>query len=157
MSVKILGVSGHRALYSFPNSRRTVVRSKAKSVLLNLNPTSVITGLAIGWDTLIANLCIELDIPFIAAVPFKGQEAYWSATDQKHYNDLLMQAKDVVIVSPGGMSGWKYQVRNKYIVDNSDMMLFFYSGAPSGTKNCFDYAEKQGKRYVRINPLDFKQ
>lgn len=152
----ILGISGHRALYSFPNSRREVVRDKAKSVLLDLNPSSVITGMAIGFDMLIADLCVENSIPFVAAVPFKGQEAYWSASDQKHYNGLLAQADDVVVVSRGGMAGWKYQARNQFIVDKSDMMFFFYSGAASGTKNCFDYAEKQRKRYVRINPLDFR-
>jgi uncharacterized phage-like protein YoqJ len=152
----ILGVSGHRALYSFPNSTRGVVRDKSRAIIEELAPKTVFTGLALGYDTVIADLCIEMRIPFVGAVPFRGQEEYWSAHDRKHYNDLLAKAERVEVISRSGWANWKFQVRNQWLVDNSDMMLFFYSGAASGTKNAFDYANKTGRKYIRINPLDFK-
>lgn len=152
----ILAASGHRALYSFPNSTRARVRDLSKAVLEEVKPTTVLTGMALGFDILIADICVDMGIDFIAAIPFSGQETYWSKSDRKHYNDLLGKAQKIEYINRPGWANWKFQTRNQWLVDNSDIMLFFYSGAPSGTKNAFDYAEKKGRKYVRINPLDFK-
>jgi len=99
-----------------------------------------------------------MNIPIVACVPFSGQEAYWSVYDKKHYNDLLAKADKIEVISRGGFASWKYQVRNVWIVDNSDKMLVCYDGGvSSGTKNCYDYAVKSGKEIIRINPLDYKK
>lgn len=39
----------------------------------------------------------------------------------------------------------KLQIRNKYMVDKSDILLAIWNGDKSGTKNCIDYAEQIGK------------
>lgn len=156
----ILGTSGHRALgeASFPKSAYNAIYEKTKSIFQELKPSRMITGMAVGWDTLVADLCVEMNIPFICALPFNGQEAYWSAYDRKHYNDLLAKAEKIEVINRAGWANWKYQTRNVWIVDHSDKMLFCYDGGiASGTKNCYDYAVKSGKEIVRINPLDYKK
>ena len=144
----ILGTSGHRALgeASFPKSAYNAIYEKTKSIIQELKPSKTIMGGAIGFDLMIGDICVELNTPFIVAVPFSGQEAYWSAYDKKHYNDLLAKAEKVEVINRAGWANWKFYSRNKWIVDNSDLMLFFYSGKPSGTKNCYDYAVNKIKK-----------
>jgi uncharacterized phage-like protein YoqJ len=115
-------------------------------------------GGAIGFDLMIGDICIELGTPYIVAVPFSGQEAYWSVYDKKHYNDVLAKADKIEVINRAGWANWKYNTRNQWIVDNSDKMLFCYDGGvSSGTKNCYDYAVKKNKEIIRINPLDYRK
>lgn len=41
-------------------------------------------------------------------------------------------------------------LRNKTIVDNSDVVVAFWDGASKGTKNSIDYATKTGKDVIII-------
>jgi uncharacterized phage-like protein YoqJ len=155
----ILGTSGHRSLgeASFPKSSFNAIYDKTKSIIQELKPSRILTGFAIGYDLMVADLCVEMQIPFIACLPFNGQEAYWSVYDRKHYNDLLAKADKIEVINRGSFASWKYQARNVWIVDNSDKMLVCYSGVASGTKNCYDYAVKKNKEIIRINPLDYRK
>ena len=151
----ILGVSGHRKLggdFDKTNSVYLYVSKKVIELLDSLKPEVVITGMALGTDSLVAQICVEMKIPFIAAVPFNGQETMWRPVDQLVYNDLLKQAQKVVVVCDGTYAGWKMQERNKWIVNHSDEMLFVYKmGEKGGTKNCLDYAELINKPIHRIS------
>lgn len=143
----ILGFTGHRQLaYS------SYVRQQIDKMLKEIKPDGLISGMAIGADTIAAEVCIELKIPLIVAIPFIGQEKRWPNAAKEQYNNLISKAAKVEIVSPGGFEIWKYQKRNEYIVDNSDMMIGVYLGVKGGTKNCLDYAEKVGKKIIIIDP-----
>lgn len=143
----IIGITGHRF---FQN--KEFVEKTIENLLLELKPILTITGMALGVDTLFANLCIKLHIPFVAAIPFKGQENRWPDAQQQEYNRLLKLADRIQIVSDGAFSIEKMHVRNKYIVDNSDLMLGVFMGKNGGTKNCLSYALSQKKNYIIINP-----
>lgn len=113
--------------------------------LMNNKPDMVITGMALGWDQALGWAAYDAKIPFIAAVPFAGQEKAWPAVSQEWYRDLLALAEEVTIVSDGGYAPWKMQERNKWMVDNSTLVLALWNGTPGGTANCIRYAEKVGK------------
>jgi uncharacterized phage-like protein YoqJ len=121
----------------------------ARKVLDQLEPIRVITGMALGWDQAIAQACVDLKIPFSAAVPFNGQELTWPRAAQDRYHRLLGQAQEVVIVSDGDYAPEKMQVRNQWMVDNCDVLLALYDGSSGGTANCVRYAE--GKSVPVIN------
>jgi uncharacterized phage-like protein YoqJ len=70
--------------------------------------------MALGVDQDFAEICIQLGIPFTAAVPHLGQEVLWPEESQNKYRGLLGQAAQIVIVSPGGYAAWKLQKRNEY-------------------------------------------
>jgi len=147
----IVGFTGHRKLDI--NSQWDYVRDQIKNKLIELKPTKAVSGVAIGVDQLAADICIELNIPFIAAVPFVGQELIWPAEAKERYMRLLDFADEVVVVSPGKYAAWKLQRRNEYIVNTSDMIIAVYQpGKSGGTKNCLDYAAKKNKEVFRINP-----
>lgn len=150
----IIGFTGHREIggYKVPNPAYDSVFQDVENILVDLKPEKTISGMAIGFDMLAAEVSIKLGIPFIAAVPFVGQEKIWPAVAQKRYNELLSKATEVVIVSKGGYVINKMQIRNEWIVDHSDVMLEYWNGSPGGTKNCREYAKSKGKQIVSIDP-----
>jgi uncharacterized phage-like protein YoqJ len=101
-------------------------------------PLKVISGMAQGWDWALAEAAIQLELPWIAAVPCDGQESRWPTETQKDYRYLLGLATEVVVVNPGPYVGWKMQARNAWMVEHADGVLALWNGTPGGTANCLD-------------------
>lgn len=118
----------------------------AKKALDKYKPDVVYVGMAIGWDMAVARACHELDIPFVACVPFDGQESKWPERWRAWHRFLLSVASDVVIVSEGGFSKAAMTKRDQFMVDKSDTVVSLWSGDPSsGTGRCVQYATERGK------------
>lgn len=127
----------------------------------------LITGMALGIDTLFAQMAIENDTPFIAAIPFKGQEAIWPNKSKLRYYNILEKATRIVIVDenrdalfeefkfykPATINNAveKMQNRNMWMVDNCDILIAVWDGTPGGTANCVQYATNK-KTILRIDP-----
>ncbi len=153
----ILSVTGHRpdklGSYKIPNPIYNYITSELRSVLLELKPEKVLTGMALGFDQYVAEMCVELSIPFVACVPFAGQERVWPQASKDKYNDLLKKACEVVVVSEGGYSPKKMQIRNEYMTNRCDCLVACYNGDLSGgTYNCIKHAESIGKKIIVIDP-----
>lgn len=131
------------------------VRRQLTDTLCQLHDDSLnltaISGMALGFDTWAAETCIQLGIPFIAAIPFAGQQRMWSPEQQLHYAELLSRAQSQHVVCPGGYEPRKMQIRNVWMVDNSDCLLACWNGSPGGTKNCIDYAKVKKKDIIYLN------
>lgn len=152
----ILAFTGHRpdklGGYTFPNPTSRAVCQQIREKLDTLRPDRCISGMAQGVDLWAAQICVAMEIPFTAAVPFVGQESVWPEMAQKRWRFLLGRAAEVVVVSEGGYSPAKMQIRNKWMVDHADVLLAVWDGTSGGTANCVRYAEQKGKQIVRINP-----
>jgi uncharacterized phage-like protein YoqJ len=81
----------------------------------------------------------------VAAVPFDGQERNWPCRVQQIYRQIIRQAAEVVIVSPGGFSGRAMQARNEWMVDRCDYLAALWDGSSGGTANCIAYANTIGR------------
>ena len=110
----------------------------------------VISGMALGWDQALAKAAIQLGVPFTAAVPFVGQEGKWPMSSQAEYQSTIARAAYVQIVCPGGYSARSMQVRNEWMVDNSDAVLAMWDGSTGGTYNCVQYALHRGKQIINL-------
>lgn len=158
----IVGVSGHRpaklGVYKLPNPIYDTIISRTKSEFEKLKPEKIITGMCIGYDQWCAEVAIEMNIPFVAAVPFVGQELLWPQDAQTKYKELLAKAEHIEIVNPGGFASWKMQARNQWIVDNCNLMLVVLKQSIKwgGTYNCVEYARAQNKELTIINPSEFE-
>lgn len=151
MTVAILSVTGHRPenLGGYAPVDSSKLRAFARECLVGLRPATVVTGMALGWDTAIAHACVDLGLPFIAAVPFVGQERKWGVTTQQEYRALLNRAQAVRVVCSGGYHPAKMQHRNEWMVDNSDVLLALWNGSSGGTANCVRYAQKRNKPTIQ--------
>lgn len=149
-----LAVTGHRPdkLGGYDaDSHRTLIRFAVAS-LQRIAPKEVVTGMAIGWDQAIAEAALLLNIPFVAAVPFSGQESKWPQAVQSRYRELYLAANEIQTVCYGGYAPWKMQERNCWMVDNSDELLALWNGTAGGTANCVGYAQKKGKKITNVWP-----
>lgn len=111
---------------------------------------TVISGMALGVDQWAAHAAVSLGLPFIAAVPFEGQEKKWPTFTQVAYRELLRKAQEVHVVSPGGYANWKFQKRNEWMVDECDVLAAVWNGTPGGTSNCVAYATKKNRIVDRL-------
>lgn len=157
-----LAFSGHRPEkiggYDLDNPcSKWIKKEIIKQIDIN-KPSTLISGMALGVDTIVALLAIELDLELIAAIPFNGQEKIWPQKSKDLYNQILQYKKiNKVIVCDGGYEPYKMQVRNKWMVDNCDKLIAVYDGTKGGTANCFNYAIKINKPTFVINPNDFNK
>jgi len=112
------------------------------------------TGGALGFDTVIAErILLDNTENLNLYLPFKSFGSNWYSNDDrirlekhKHY------AQEVIYTSTkeGYSDSALYTIRNKAIVNNSDIIIALWNGSNTGTKNCIDYAEKQNKKVINI-------
>jgi len=143
----ILAGTGHRPQkiftrdpYSEANARRLF--DHVLPILQALEPSAVVSGMALGFDTALAQASLALGIPLTAALPFESQAAKWPRASRLVWQSIIDRAQSVQIVTPGGYAAWKMQKRNEWMVDNSTLLLAYWDGSPGGTSNCIDYADR---------------
>ena len=138
--------------YNIPNPTYNKVCKEIKRVLLEQKPDKVISGFALGFDQWLANMAIKLNIPVIAAIPFKGQESQWNEESQRIYNILLNKCSEQVIVSEGNFSAYKMHKRNEWMVDHCDILITAWDNVKSGgTYECIKYAESLNKTIIHLD------
>jgi len=123
----------------------------AEKYLKQLNPYMVVSGMALGWDTAIAQAAIKLNIPLIAAIPFAGQERSWTVKDRERYKKLLKLAEQTIIVNTGGYSRENMMSRNHWMLDRSDTVLALWDGSSQGgTAEAIAYAKSTNRKIVNV-------
>jgi len=150
---QVISVTGHRpdklgGYYALDQQKR--VEAVFASWCVDNAPALVVTGMALGFDTHVARVCVLLGIPFIAAVPFTGQEGRWSKISQEEYHYLLRKALQVHVVSAGGFSSASMHRRNHWMVDHSELTVAMWDGSPGGTGACVNYAQEVGRTVVNL-------
>lgn len=153
----IVAVTGHRPdkLGGYTrNSLCTRVVAALTQALTQLKvehpDMRLLTGMALGVDQWAAQVCLGLDIPYEAAVPFKGQESRWPEQSQGTYRFLLDQADKVHIVCEGEYRPYMMQKRNEWMVDRCKHLLAVWDGSDGGTANCVRYAWNVGRPVQRL-------
>jgi uncharacterized phage-like protein YoqJ len=181
-----IAITGHRPnkLGNDYDLTSPLILSIKKEIIDNLKAVryafpnlTLITGMALGIDTLFAQIAIDLNIPFIAAIPFIGQETKWNDKTRQEYHNLLNKSYNIMIVDRGydvtypaylerrnmliidkqlhnQYSPAKMQQRNIWMVDNCDILIAVWDGSSGGTANCVKYAESVNKQIIRINPKE---
>lgn len=145
----ILGTAGHRPQKAGGNQLR--LRLLAQLTLMQDQPSSIITGMAVGWDQAMAQAAIDTGVPFTAALPFDGQEERWPEPIQATYRELLKKAAKVVYVSTPGYTVEKLYKRNRWIVEHMDRAVVLWDGFnDSGTGHFVLHARLAGIEPVNL-------
>ena len=115
--------------------------------------------MAIGIDMYAAEIVLDLKksypgITLESAIPCETQPVKWSETLRERYYNIAAQCDKETMLqthyTPDCMDK-----RNKYMVDQSDVIIAVWSGSPSGTGKTVRYAHKQGKSIFVIDPISF--
>lgn len=108
-------------------------------------PEKAVLGMAQGWDMAVAAACVVEQVPFIAAVPFRGQEKIWPHHVQKLYRQLLGQSEEMHVLFGGKYEAWKMHKRNEWMVRRGDELIALWDGtSTSGTFKAVEYAKNRG-------------
>jgi uncharacterized phage-like protein YoqJ len=158
----VVALTGHRPHklnneYDRSGPVSSYIKDEIYKFLRMFEPETVISGMALGCDTMIAEIALQEDYvkKLIAAIPFVGQESRWPPNSQDQYRAILADPKvEKVIVCEGGYSASKMQIRNKWMVDNCDSLIAVWDGSPGGTANCVQYAIDVDRDLHFINPKD---
>ena len=145
---KTIGVTGHRSL----NHPKDLIKLKIKEKFLEISPETVISGFALGFDTCVSEVCVEMGIDLVAAVPHIKQATRCSKQDQDHYVWLLEQAKEVVVVCDGEYQPWMNFKRNEWIVDHSEMLVSYIkpNETKGGSIHCAGLGTKKGMEVFNL-------
>lgn len=117
-----------------------------------------ITGMARGTDIWAARAVLKRrasnpSLRLVCALPHPGFERGRSYDEIAEFKRIVESADFVCTVSKGFSVGC-YQIRNKWMVDHSNLVIAVYNGLPSGTGNTVAYAERHGVRVENL--LDSK-
>lgn len=117
--------------------------------------TAFISGMAIGFDMICAETVFDLkkeypQLKIIGALPCKTQDSKWSDRDRQRYRKLLEKLDKVRCIYDEYIGAECMRERNKYMVDNSSLLIALYNGKRGGTKSTIDYAKAQGIDIVII-------
>lgn len=140
-----------------------------------------ISGMAEGVDTWAAESVIALreevpDVRLIAAVPFITQGERWQLLSRETWERVLRASDQVWTTGMDSGRRWQadelieearkrirerdfsrntnplFRLRNEWMVDRAAVVVEVWDGSSSGTENCVRYAEKMGRKVVRIVP-----
>ncbi len=113
-------------------------------------------GMAMGFDILAGEIVNLLKktikscrIELVAVIPFRAQADGWDDEWKTRYDNLMQCADYHIYISENYWKGC-YLKRNKYMVDNSDMVITWYDGKSGGTASTLNYAFKNNKRIVNL-------
>jgi hypothetical protein len=120
-------------------------------VIRSVNPTSIISGMADGWDIALAKTSLSLNIPLAAAIPFHGFRGH---EKKGEYQDILNNTlTSAYYICSEGYEVWKLHQRNEWIADRANLMLAFWDGNKRGeTFNCIEYCHKKNIPWINLFP-----
>lgn len=154
-------VTGHRPLkngidYDLVSPMVQKIEKRIIEIFGELNPESGICGMALGIDTLFAKICLQHNIPLVAAIPCKNQSSRWPRKSVDLYNMILAHPLTTVhYVSEKDYFPECMQIRNIWMIDQmveEDRLLAVWNGSSGGTRNCVEYARDTDKEIIIINP-----
>ena len=163
--MKTCAFTGHRPQnlpfgFNEEDERCIDLKKTLREQIINLieteDVTHFITGMALGVDLYAAEIVLDLKskyphITLESAIPCETQAVKWSMAQRERYYDIAAQCDKETMLqshySPDCMDK-----RNRYMVDQADVLIAVWDGSPSGTGKTVRYAHQQGKSVITINP-----
>lgn len=115
------------------------------------------SGMAIGFDLICVEILLELkkkysDIKIVGVLPCKTQDRIWHVKDRQRYIELLKQLDGIRCIYDNYIGAECMLERNRFMVDNSSLMIALFNGLLGGTKSTLDYAFSKGLEVIKIKP-----
>ena len=141
--------SGHRELdnnFFIDNTEETIKK------LIKEGYKTFLVGMALGFDTVVFQTLLKYknnNIDIIACVPCPEQNKYFTKEQQQTYLELLNKADKIVYTSNVYSKGCMFK-RNRYMVDNSSLLVAYLKENKGGTYYTVKYALSLNKKLVLV-------
>lgn len=125
-------------------------------VILNLIKTGAknfYCGMATGFDMICAEIVLRhkknYDIRLCACIPCEAQSKYYGAKDKLRYEKILSACDERITLYQEYNAGCM-QERDRFLVDNSDVIVCYLRKKYGGTYYTVNYAKKCGKKIIEL-------
>lgn len=142
--------TGHRVL----DSRFDI--NLLDRVILNLiksGARNFYCGMASGFDMYAAEIVLKYKenypVRLCACVPCEEQSKYFSSEDKLRYKNILCAADEKIVFSSEYVAGCM-QERDRFLVDNCDVLVSYLRKKTGGTFYTVNYAKKQNKKIIEL-------
>ena len=129
---------------------------EALEYLIGRGYVNFLSGAARGFDTIAAEIVISLRevypwIKLTVVLPCADQAARWSVEDRTRWENIVHNSDHVETLAPVYDKSCMFR-RNRYLVDNADLVLAAYhKGSTGGTAMTVDYAHRKQVKVRRIS------
>lgn len=141
--------TGHRVLKNNFNEEKL---KKIIETAIEKGYKTFLTGMAIGFDLKACETLLnykEKGIEIVACIPCKGQEALFNKKQKQQYNNCLKNVDKKIYLNESYFEGCMQQ-RNRFMVDNSSLVIAYYYSAQGGTYHTVNYAERKKREIIFI-------
>lgn len=152
-------VIGHRKI-DFTNKRIEKVKQILEDLILN----SGVCDFLFGSNSQFNDLCYNLILQLKEKYPYIKTIFYPTLKEMPKLNDINKGYDGVVVKDYVHHTDYKYSyvLRNKSLIDDSDICLFYYNSSEmllaegagykvkSGTKIAYEYAQYRDKKIINI-------
>lgn len=113
----------------------------------------IVSGMALGADTLWAEAAVKAEVPFAAYIPFEAQADAWPDTQKAIWRELRAQASREVVIGAHYSVGYLH-ARNDAMIEDSDLCVAALkaSQASGGTFSAVKKIRKLSKPMLMIDP-----
>lgn len=148
---KTCAFTGHRNLisYDFDNA----LLDRVVLDLIKTGTTNFLCGMARGFDLAAAESVImykrDYDVRLTACLPCANQTDSFSKANKQKYEAVLQHCDEVITLAPAYYRGCMLE-RDRYMVDNCDLVVCFLRENSGGTFYTVNYARKLGKKIIEL-------
>lgn len=157
MNFPTVMVTGHRVLSDEQRTYATdALRKIAKTLLKNHNTQEVISGMALGADTIWAETALEFGIPLAAYIPFPQQADTWTPNEQKTWQELRDQSSREVCIAQNYSVRYLH-ARNDRMLKDSSLVIAVWEPSlkTGGTTSTVNKARALGKPIIIVDIENF--
>ncbi len=160
MAAKVCAFTGHRPGklpwgYNENDPRCLALKGRLYDVVDTICASGIdrfLCGMANGCDLYFAEtvLLLQEQYPHIrleAAVPCPGQSSRWSERDRARYESILARCGKVTVISPAYTRSCMME-RNRFMVEQCDILLACFDEQKGGTLSTLHMALKQDKEVI---------
>ncbi len=154
MNTNICCFSGHRRIpWGEEGALKALLRQTVRQ-LAGEGYRCFLCGGALGFDTLAAEAVLEVrrslpEISLSLALPCPEQSQHWSERDRQRYERIRSLADEETLVSPV-YNNFCMQKRNRFMVDNSSLLVCYQTQLRGGTASTVAYALQKGLRIINL-------
>lgn len=142
--------SGHR--YELEDFDAELLERVIKNLIIT-GADTFYCGMAKGFDLCAAESVLALKktytVRLVACIPCEGQPDAFSEHDKIRYNRILEGCDEQIILAPRYYNGCM-QNRDRFMVDNSDVLVCYLRKDDGGTFYTVNYARKKSVRIIEI-------
>ncbi len=141
---KTLCVSGHRSITTKINLKEL---TRVFNVFIDNGIDTFLVGMAIGFDTICFHILEKIrktrQIRIIACIPCNEQDKLFTLSQKVEYKKMVASADEKIVLSDS-YTPYCMNKRNRFMVDNSCVLVGYLTQNKGGTYSTVKYAKEQG-------------